>query len=119
MAALEERHGRGQQRRPGARERRQAHAAAANAGDRLELGLGGTQAGDDHIGVLDQRAPGVREPHAAAAAIHERGARAPLEGRDLLRDGGLRIGEGVGGSRERAVLRNGTKNPQLLDVEHN
>ena len=42
--------------RPARRERRQAHAAAANAGDRLELGLRGRQAGDDHLGVLDQRA---------------------------------------------------------------
>ena len=63
--------------------------------------------------------PGVREAHAAAAAIHERGARVLLERRDLLRDGGLRIGERVGGGRERTVLRNGLKDPQLLDVEHN
>jgi hypothetical protein len=119
VATLEEGHGRWQQGRPCAREGRQAHAAAANTGDRLQLCLGGTQAGDDHLGVLHEGAPGVRKAHPAAAAVHERGARSLLEGRDLLRDGGLRIGEGVGGRRERSVLRNRPEDPQLLDIEHN
>jgi hypothetical protein len=57
--------------------------------------------------VIDQGAPGVREPDAAAAAVHERGAGALLQRRDLLRDGGLGVGERVSRGRERAVVRDG------------
>jgi hypothetical protein len=96
VAALEQRDRRRKQRRARARERGQAHAAAADPGDRLELGLGGGKPGDHNIGVLHKRPSRVREPDAAAAAVHERGAGPLLESGDLLRNGGLRVGERVG-----------------------
>ena len=84
VALGEERHGRRQQRGAGAREGRHPHAAAAHAGDRLELGLRRGEPRDDDLGVLDERLPGVGEPHAAAAAVDERRPGALLERRDLL-----------------------------------
>ena len=69
--------------------------------------------------MLDERAAGVGQPHAAAAAVDERGARLLLERGDLLGDGGLGVGERVGGGGERAVLGDRLENPQLLDIEHN
>ena len=51
---------------------------------------------DHDLGVLDERLAGVGEPHAAAAAVDERGAGALLERRDLLGDGRLGVRESVG-----------------------
>jgi hypothetical protein len=119
VARRELRHRGRQQGRPRRRERGQPHAAAAHARDRLELGLRGRQPGDDHLGVVDQRLAGVREPHAAAAAVDERGAGALLERGDLLRDGGLGVRERVRRGRERPVLGDRFEDAQLLDVEHN
>src|SRR3954462_9292407 len=70
--------------RAGAGERGQPQAPAAQAGDRLELGLGVGQAGEDRVGVLYQRAARIGQAHAARVALDERRARLALEGGDLL-----------------------------------
>jgi hypothetical protein len=69
--------------------------------------------------VLDQGATGVGEPNAAAATVHERGAGALLESRDLLGDGGLGVRERLRCGGERAVLRDRAQDPKLLHIEHN
>ena len=95
------------------------HAAAAHSAHRLELRLGGRQPREHDLGVLDERAAGVGEAHAAAAAVDERGAGLLLERGDLLGDGGLGVGERLGRGGERAVLGDRLEDPQLFDVEHN
>ena len=119
MALREERDRRRQQRGARGGERGQPHASAAHARDRVELGLGGGEPRDHDLGVLDQRAAGVGEPDAAAGAVDERGAGLLLERGDLLGDGGLGVGERLGGGGEGAVLGDRLEHPQLLDVEHN
>jgi hypothetical protein len=118
MAAREHRDGRRNQRRPRGREGGEAHAPAAQPRDRLELGLGGRDAGENRLGVLDQRAPGVGQAHATRAAVEQRRPRLALERGDLLRDAGLGVGEGLGGVLERAVLGDGSEDAKALDIEH-
>src|SRR5215210_9364536 len=79
MAPRELRDGGWQQRRARRGERREPHAAPADAGDRLELRLRRGEPRDHYLRVLDERRAGVGEPDAAATAVHERGPRAPLE----------------------------------------
>ena len=43
--------------------------AAVQAGDRLELALGGGEAREDRVGVDDERAAGLGEVPASSAAI--------------------------------------------------
>jgi hypothetical protein len=119
VAAREQRHGRRKQGRPRRGKGGHAYPPAAHAGNRLQLRLGGGQPGDHHLRVLDQRTAGVGERDPAAAAVDERGAGLLLEGGDLLRDGGLGVGQGIGRGGERAVLRDRLQDPQLFDVEHN
>ena len=93
-------------------------AAAAQAGDRLQLGLGLGQAGHDRLGVADDRLARLGEPHAARAALHERGAGLALERGDLLRDGGLRERQRLGRGGERAADRDLAEHPHAADVKH-
>ena len=88
------------QRRGGGLEGREPQAAAAQPGDRLQLGLSLGQAGEDRVGVADQRLAGLRQPDPARVALDERAAGFALERGDLLRDGGLREGEGLGRGAE-------------------
>ena len=105
-------------RAPGARERAQAQAPAAQAGDRLELGLGVGQAREDHVGVGDERPAGLGEVDPARAALDELGARLALQGRDLLGDRGLRVVQRVGGGGERTPAGDLAQDPHAADVEH-
>ncbi len=110
-------HGR-QERAAGARERDDAQVAAAEAGDRLEVALGGLEAGEDGIGVTDERGAGVGEPHAPRTAHDEQGPGLALQGRDLLRDRRLRVRQGLGRAGEGPLHRDLAQHPEALDVEH-
>ena len=87
VAAGEERHRRRQRRSCGGEGTTCARGRRARP--RRSIGLSRGQTGDHHLGVLDQRTPGVGERHPAAAAVDER-RWLLLERRDLLRDRGLR-----------------------------
>ena len=91
---------------------------AAQAGDRLELGLGVGQPREDRVGVLDERAAGVGQAHAARVALDEAGAGLALERGDLLGDGGLRVGERVGRGGERPALGDLAQHAHAANVEH-
>ena len=106
------------QRRADRLEGGHAQAPAAQAGDRLELRLRLGEAAEDRVGVADERAARVGEPDAAHAALDERRAGLALERGDLLRDGGLRERERVGGGGERAVLGDLPEDPHAAHVEH-
>ena len=97
---------------------RHPHAPAAQAGDRLELGLGLGELGEDPLGVAHDRLAGVGQPHPARAALDEHGAGLALERGDLLGDGGLRERERVGGGGERAAEGDFAEDAHAADVEH-
>ena len=118
VALAEARDRLGHDRRPGAREGGQAQAPAAQAGDRLELGLGVGQAGEDRVGVLDERAARVGQAHAARVALDERRARLALQGGDLLGDRGLGVGQRVGGGGERTAGGDLAQHAHSADIEH-
>jgi hypothetical protein len=119
MALAEAGERRGQQRRARGGERRQAHPAPAHSGDRVELCLGGGQAGQHDLGVVHERPARIGEANAATGAVDEGGPGALLERRDLLRDRRLGVGQSLRGGREGALLRDRLQDSQLLDVEHN
>src|SRR5215207_3549285 len=73
------------QRRVGRWEGADAEAAAVEAGQRLELMLGGGEPVEDDLGVLDQQLAGRREPDPAGAALDQARAGLGLERRDLAR----------------------------------
>ena len=68
------------------------------------VGTGRVEARDDRIGVAEQQEPGLRRLHAprAARAVEELLPHDPLELRDLLADGRLRIAELARGAAEGA-----------------
>ena len=109
-----ERHDRRRRRLEGG----EAQAPAAQARDVLELGLGLGEAAQDRLRVAHERLAGLREPHAARAALDEHRAGLALERRDLLRHGGLGEGERVGGGRERAAQGDLPEHAHAADVEH-
>ena len=118
VALAEARDRLGHDRRPGAREGGQPQAAAAQAGDGLQLGLGVGQAGEDRVGVLDQRAAGVGQAHPARVALHEGRAGLALEGGDLLRDRRLGVGQRVGGGGERPARGDLSQHAHSPDIKH-
>jgi hypothetical protein len=95
-----------------------AQLAAAQAGDRRQLGLGGVQAGDDALGVLEQHAAGRGEADAAREAFDQVDARLVLEGGDLLGHSGLGVGQRVGGGRERAAVGDLDQHTESVHVKH-
>ena len=101
-----------------AREGDHPHATAAQAGDGLQLGLGVGEAGEDDVGMGDQGAPGVREGDAALAPLDQARAGLALQRRDLLRDGGLRVGERLGGGGEGALRCDLAQDAHTADVKH-
>ena len=106
------------ERRARGRERADAQTAPAQAGDRLELGLGVGQPREDDVGVRDERPPGVGQADAAGVALDERRARLALERGHLLGHGGLRVGERLRGRGERAAGGDLAQDAQAADVEH-
>ncbi len=116
LAEQRERH-RHQRRRAGL-ERRHPQAPAAQAGDRLQLGLGLGEAGEHGVGVAHERLPRLGQPHPARVALHEHGSGLALERGDLLRHGGLREGERLGGGGEGALAGDLAQDAHAADVEH-
>ena len=105
-------------RRVGGGEGGEAEHPAAQARDRLDLGLCGGEAGDDPVGVGDEGAPGLGQADGPRAALDQSHARLPLEGRDLLRDCRRRESERVCGGGDRAVFGNRAQHPHPSNVEH-
>ena len=118
MSRREARDGHRHQRRRGRLEGGQAQPPAAQAGDRLELGLGLGEPGEDGLGVADDGLARLRQPHPAGAALDEHRPGLALERGDLLGDGRLREGEGVGGGGERALEGDLAEDAHAANVEH-
>ena len=83
-----------------------------------KLGLGVGQAAEDRIGMADERRAGFRERDASRGAVDERGASFAFERCDLLRHRALRVGQRLGGGRERPVRRDFAKHSQSANIEH-
>ena len=109
---------RGHQRGAAAGEGDQPDPAGPQPGDRGDLLLGGGEPGEDAGGVPDQRLARLGQPHLAAAADEQRGARGGLQRLHLLADGGLgaaqlarRRGEGAGGGH-------GAQHTEMTGFDH-
>jgi hypothetical protein len=92
--------------------------AAAHARDRLELGLRLGEPREDRVRVAHERLTRLGQPDPARVAGDERAARLALERGDLLRDGGLRERERLGGGAERAPHGDLSQHAHAADVEH-
>ena len=84
MAVVELGHGARHERGARALEAGEPQAAAAQARQRREIVLRALDAGEDRVGVRDQRPAGVGEPHPARPALEEGGADLTFQRRDLL-----------------------------------
>lgn len=100
------------------REGRQAQPTATQAGDRVELGLGVVEAGEDRVGVGDERAAGLRERDAPGPAIDETRAGLLLERGDLLRHRALRVSERFCRRGERPVGGDFSEHAEPADIKH-
>jgi hypothetical protein len=106
------------QARAAARERRQAHPAGAQPGDRRDVLLGGGHPGQDRVGVGGQHLAGLGQAGPAAAAADQRGAGLPLQLPDLVGDGRLGVAERAGGPGERAAAGHLPQRHQPSHVQH-
>ncbi len=118
VLGTKERDGKRHQRRARGRERRHAQLATAQAGDRLHVRLRCGYPPEDPLGVSEQGFAGRRQADAARQALDERDAGLSLECRDLLRDGGLGVGELLGGSGDRALPGNLDENLETAELKH-
>ena len=118
VARAEQGHRRGHERGAGGREGRHPDTAAAEPGDRLQLSLGEGLLGEDRLGVTKQRIAGIGETHATGGPFEQRHARTALERRHLLGDGGLRVGERLGGCRQGAEAGDLAEDLQVPQLEH-
>jgi len=73
---------------------------------------------EHHVGVLDEHVRRAGQPHAAAVALDHRLADLALERGELLRDGGRREVERVGGGSERPVLGDLAQDTQAAGIDH-
>ena len=108
----------GDQRRRARRERHQAHPPGAQPRDRGDLLLRGIERGEDADGVARQDLAGLGEADVATDAFDEHGAGALLEAADHLRDRGLGVAEGKGGSGEASLVGDGLHDPEAGSVNH-
>jgi len=108
----------GHERCAARRERHDPHASGAQAGDRGHLLLGRREPREHGLGVLHERAAGVREPDAAAEPRDQRRADLGLQARDVVRDRGLRVAERPGGRRHGPLARHRSEHLQAPHVEH-
>ncbi len=105
-------------RRVGGGEGGEAEHPAAQARDRLDLGLRGGEAGDDPVGVGDEGASGLGQADGPRAALDESYAGLTFEGRDLLRDRRGRESERLCGGGDRPVFGHRAQHPHPANVEH-
>ena len=80
---------------------------------------GGVDAGDDVAGVAEHELAERRQldrPR-AAGAVEQGAADEPLEGGDLLADGGLGVAEAHGGTAERALRGDGVEGDEVAQFE--
>ena len=68
--------------------------------------------------MADERLARLGHPDSARVALDERAAGLALERGDLLRDRGLREGEGLGGGAERSAYRDLSEDPHAAYVKH-
>ena len=68
--------------------------------------------------MAHERLARLGEPDAARVALDERAAGLALERGDLLRDGGLREGQRLGGGAERAADGDLPEHPHTANVKH-
>ncbi len=99
-----------------ARRRAEPDAAAAQVGHLLDLAPGGLRVGEDAPGQRQQRLPGIGEGDVAPGTVEQLGAQLPLQGADLLRQGGLGDMHGLGGAREVPGLRDGGEVAELVQL---
>ena len=100
------------------RERGHAQAPARARRDLGELGLGVGELGEDALGVAHERLAGRGQAHALGEALDQLHAGLRLEPCDLLRDGGLRVGERVGGGGEGAAQRHLAQDLEQAEIIH-
>ena len=90
-------------------------------GQCCEVRLRGLEPGHDRLRVAQQELTGLGEGHRSrpTRAVEQALADDPLEGRDLLADGGLRVAETLRRAAERARLRNRLERSEMpqLDAE--
>jgi hypothetical protein len=83
-----------------------------------EVGLGRLEPGDHRVGVGHEPPARLRELHAAADALDQPYARVALERRQLLGDGGRRVGQRLGDRGDRAPRGQLAQQSQAADVQH-
>jgi len=93
-------------------------AAADRAGRRREVGLRERRALEQRLGVRDQHQRGVGQPQPAAGLLEQRDAGLALERLQLLRHGGRRVAESIGGGGDRAAGGELAEDSEAADVEH-
>ena len=81
--------------------------------------VGGGELGEDALGVADEHLAGGGEADAARLALDQLHADLLLEPGDLLRDGGLGVGERLGGGGEGAAQRDLAQDAQQAEIVHN
>lgn len=103
---------------PGAQARRGAEAdpAAAQLDQLLHLVAGGVGVREDAPGQRQERLTGVGQGDVPPRAQEEVGAQLPLQGPDLLGEGGLRHVHHLGGPGEVAGLGDGHEVVELLEL---
>ena len=94
-----------------------AHAqhACGALGERCEVGLRRRQPRDDRLRVPEQQAAGLgqRDRLRSPRPLDQALADDPLEHRDLLAHGGLRVAEARRSAAERALARDGLEGDQM------
>ena len=91
---------------------------AAQLGERRQRGLGGLEPAEDHVGVLDEDLARLGQHDPAGTALQQPHAGLALERGDLLRDRRGRVGEHVGGGRQRTAAGDLAEHAQAANVQH-
>ena len=102
--------------RPHRVHRANRHVAGEDAAQRLQLGLGGAQLGQDPPRPRDQQLPGLGDRHPARGPLDQRDADLLLEPADLLRQ--RRLGDvlALGGAGEVALVGERDEVPELSQI---
>ncbi len=92
---------------------------AAPVGESGHVGAGRVEASDDRVRVAEQEEPGLGRLHAPwpAGTVEEPLPDDPLELRDLLADGRLRIAELARGAAEGAGARDRLQRREMTQID--